>query len=722
VKNGTTGTRAFLYSSVIALVAEIPAASTARVVLSMVGLVAMQSISASSIKILKLFLSIFFFTIRSPTPSEGSFLWKRRKGLGRRTPRFTLKNPYKDAFQITQQNSIIGSTCSNNDESLINGLFEDSLDEVESLPLQASLAASEKSTIPAWLQGHVLIRNGPAIFGTIVPNKGKKSANMRRYTHVFDGLARLTRYEFRSTEGSEEIEIKFSAKFLNSFLYQQIVANQGDIPPTITTGPVLPKFTLLQRLYSIYLSICKFDNVPVNIHQLGGSGGPWVATTDSPVMVQFDPHSLETKGKITYRNRLFPSSIELFSTAHPHSRKSYTYNYALEIKPHIPSPLSTTNAFVAHIVRTDTSLNRIIVGSISLPSVPYIHDFSLTDNYAILCIWPVTIDLATILNGNGLLPQLKFTGRDPTNIYVFNISTFDNSLSDSATISNPSLLDPVATFQAPPMFAYHHINAYENGSEEVLQQKAMNGTTTTTTTDNTVEIIMDVTGYENPAIVNGKHAFAYIQNVITTKERVKQERDGTCYRFQLSLLISERPDSKNNKNKPQWVQPVKLYAFSAETNRVYSSELVRINPQCRGKKYRYSYGFTGFAGEEAFKDWALVKQDHSIQEVYPAKRQNDDLTGTSGQQYTSTRSSAQVWMEKNCYPSEPVFIPKPCVNSAEEEDDGVVVSQVYDGVRKETFLLVLDGKSMLEIARYYTGIRCPISFHGDYHIIPSSCG
>jgi torulene dioxygenase len=142
---------------------------------------------------------------------------------------------------------------------------------------------------------------------------------------------------------------------------------------------------------------------------------------------------------------------------------------------------------------------------------------------------------------------------------------------------------------------------------------------------------------------------------------------------------------------------------------VYSSELVRINPQYRGKEYRYSYGFTGFAGEEAFKDWAIVKQDHSIKAVEEMK---NIQAGTLGQHSVGKKSSAQVWMEKYCYPSE--FIPSPSNYSTGEEDDGVVLSQVYDGVRKETFLLVLDGKSMLEIARYYTGIRCPISFHGDY--------
>ena len=68
-------------------------------------------------------------------------------------------------------------------------------------------------------------------------------------------------------------------------------------------------------------------------------------------------------------------------------------------------------------------------------------------------------------------------------------------------------------------------------------------------------------------------------------------------------------------------------------------------------------------------------------------------------------------MRPNCYPSEPVFVPRP---GASDEDDGVLLSQVYDGEKRETFLLVLDAKDMTELSRCYTGMRCPISFHGQF--------
>ena len=50
------------------------------------------------------------------------------------------------------------------------------------------------------------------------------------------------------------------------------------------------------------------------------------------------------------------------------------------------------------------------------------------------------------------------------------------------------------------------------------------------------------------------------------------------------------------------------------------------------------------------------------------------------------------------------------------EDDGVLLSQVYDGERRETFLLMLDDRDISELARCYTRMSCPVSvsIHGQF--------
>ena len=118
--------------------------------------------------------------------------------------------------------------------------------------------------------------------------------------------------------------------------------------------------------------------------------------------------------------------------------------------------------------------------------------------------------------------------------------------------------------------------------------------------------------------------------------------------------------------------------------------------------HRFSYGFTGFLEEgKEYDVWGLVKLDHHTAEL-------------SSQGKSSAKDvTALTWSSPYCFPSEAIFVPNP-TDPLQEEDSGVLLSQVYDGVRQETFLLVLNPRDMKEMGRYYTGIRCPISFHGQY--------
>lgn len=116
---------------------------------------------------------------------------------------------------------------------------------------------------------------------------------------------------------------------------------------------------------------------------------------------------------------------------------------------------------------------------------------------------------------------------------------------------------------------------------------------------------------------------------------------------------------------------------------------------------------TGFAGdlpEDAFNKWAIVKLDHDAAE----ENNNKKSRGEKDMSVTSV-----TWSRPDCFPSEAIFIPNP-TDSSQDEDNGVLLSQVYDGARRESFLLVLDAQSMTELGRYYTGITIPVSFHGQF--------
>lgn len=78
------------------------------------------------------------------------------------------------------------------------------------------------------------------------------------------------------------------------------------------------------------------------------------------------------------------------------------------------------------------------------------------------------------------------------------------------------------------------------------------------------------------------------------------------------------------------------------------------------------------------------------------------------------QGSLEVWHEAGTLVGEPVFVPAP---EATAEDDGVVMVVLVqaDG---SSALVVLDGKSLEEVARCRVPYQLTIGFHGTF--LPSS--
>ena len=357
----------------------------------------------------------------------------------------------------------------------IEDMFDDSPEEVHE-----KILSVDGQPLPSFLRGS-LIRNGPGLFG----------AKHRRFDHIFDGLAKLTRFHF-DNEGT----VTFSARYFRSQMYQAFTEG-GDIPPGPYTGPVSPPYTTLQKITGAVMSMSTFDNVPVNIHQIGDDRGPWVGVTDAPVQLEFDPVTLETKGKVKSPDGVISAGgVEIFSTAHPHTQNGFTYNLFTELRP-LPLPFYPKGNFL-HVVKTDRNLRRTVVGTVGTAGtpeeagrsdiVPYLHDFSLTEHYAVVCVWPLRMDLsASATSHRGVMRDMMWAADAgvKTMIYVFDIRSVgaDNDAYGAKAGADQTDKGPVAVFEAPAMFAYHHINAYE----EVVRDEA--GAETT-------HIVMDISGYD----------------------------------------------------------------------------------------------------------------------------------------------------------------------------------------------------------------------------------
>lgn len=75
------------------------------------------------------------------------------------------------------------------------------------------------------------------------------------------------------------------------------------------------------------------------------------------------------------------------------------------------------------------------------------------------------------------------------------------------------------------------------------------------------------------------------------------------------------------------------------------------------------------------------------------------------------REEMTHWREDGSYPGEPVFVRRPGSDPS-AEDEGVLLSVVFDGKRRTSYLLVLDARDMSELARASVPHHIPFGFHG----------
>ena len=108
-----------------------------------------------------------------------------------------------------------------------------------------------------------------------------------------------------------------------------------------------------------------------------------------------------------------------------------------------------------------------------------------------------------------------------------------------------------------------------------------------------------------------------------------------------------------------------------------------INMNYKGYKNRYAYGWVGVD----YWRMTLVKKD------------------------LEKPAECRTWSEPNHYPGELQFVPNP---EGEEEDDGILMTVVFDGVREQSYVLLLDGRTFTELNRAYLPYIIPFSFHGNW--------
>jgi len=279
-------------------------------------------------------------------------------------------------------------------------------------------------TIPAWISGK-LFRNGPARFSC-----GDS------WVDWFDGLAMV--HAFTIDNG----RVSYANKFLRTSNYQEVQKTGKMSYGGFAQDPCR---TIFQRIAGYFQPIkSKFPEIPNANVNIAHYGDNFVALTEIPLPVEFDPETLETLGVLNYQDALPKSAIH--DTPHPH--------YDPVHKEHLIYFTKFGRVSSHNICRIkDGSVKREIIATIDIEQPSYMHSFAITEKYAILAALPLVVNpLDLILKQQAFIKNFVWKPELGTKFMV--VDRLKNKL--------------VGIYRAEPFFAFHNVNAFEEFGQIVL--------------------------------------------------------------------------------------------------------------------------------------------------------------------------------------------------------------------------------------------------------------
>lgn len=267
--------------------------------------------------------------------------------------------------------------------------------------------------IPRWLSGS-LLRTGPA----------RWDLDGGPVAHWFDGMAMLHR--FAIADGKVAYR---NRKVLGRA--GRAVEDTGRLAyREFATDPCR---TLFQRVTSLFDPGIT-DNGAVNVER---AGERWLAITEAPMAVEFDPSTLESLG---VRPRAAKNAVPV---AHPHHDGDTAYTLRTKLGPRTRYEVAATEAGGA----------ERIVASIPARRPSYQHSFGLTARHTVVTAGGLTVDPLRLAFANRpFIENFDWHANEPTTLWAC----------DRATGRT------VGRWTAPPSFCFHHVNAYEEDDGTIV--------------------------------------------------------------------------------------------------------------------------------------------------------------------------------------------------------------------------------------------------------------
>ena len=206
--------------------------------------------------------------------------------------------------------------------------------------------------------------------------------------HWFDGLAMLHRFTIAGGR------VSYGSRYLQSRSYRA-ARERGEIAYSeFATDPCRSLFRRVQSMFHPAATLT--DNANVNVARLGER---FIAMTETPMPVQFDPHTLDTAGVPPYAT---PGQL---STAHPHLDRDDGGD--AQLRGQARAALSSYRFFsvrpgLASSARGDRA-------RLPVREPAYMHSFGLTERWLVLAEFPFVVNpLALALAGRPYIENYRW--------------------------------------------------------------------------------------------------------------------------------------------------------------------------------------------------------------------------------------------------------------------------------------------------------------------------
>lgn len=473
-------------------------------------------------------------------------------------------------------------------------------------------------SMPEWLEG-TLFRNGP----------GRYDYGKRSNQHLFDGHALLHKFKIGQNK------VVYSSKFLETKSYRTAI-KENRLYPVFGTPDA--KSNIYERVKTFLDLPDSFDNFNISISPFGDH--QLYALTETNYMGRIDPASLKLieTVRVTDYVRKITTTI-----AHPHylddgswltmgiSRRGVRGFYELLRYKLSDDPNDNCCKNAQVITRfPGTGLG-----------FSYFHSFALTTNYIIFLEQSLRFSFRriaeSILLNKSISNILRVDRRFDARIHLVNRHTGKRIKSKYCT---------------EPMCVFHHINAYEDESNE--------------------EIVMDVCAYD-------------VKDLDITQFTREKILSGELIGTKLLKSMARRI------RVPLGVKSKKMIRCQVnDLSSKVSIELPSINySHYNGRPYKYVFGVNLFQLPFSIVKLNVENESEVIENDFDMR-------------------------DQRYVPSEPVFVPNPEPKSDEPEDDGVLLVLVL--ADKNDFLSVMDGKTLKELARAIIPehVKAAYTFHGYF--------